>query len=283
MPRFLDTFTGEFVSHSDPRMVPYAILSHTWRSENEGDEQSFNDLTTFQRAVDSECRRVQERAIEELKRPGLEILKPSQLKGAIPSSNNPPSCISTIFSHPRLSDKTKSICKVARTAGYRLLWIDSNCIDKSSSAELSEAINSTCEWYRLADVCYVYLADVSDDEDPTLEDSQFRRSRWHRRGWTLQELIAPERVVFLSATWRFLGTRTGLASTLENITRIDFDILTGRAALNSISVARRMSWAARRETTRVEDRAYSLLGIFGVHISPSTAKGRTRFSVSRRR
>ncbi|EIW51976.1 uncharacterized protein TRAVEDRAFT_86572, partial [Trametes versicolor FP-101664 SS1] len=166
---------------------------------------------------------------------------------------------------------------IAREAGYRLVWIDSCCIDKASSSELSEAINSMFEWYSEADVCYAYLADVPDDEDPRLLDSVFRESRWHRRGWTLQELIAPERVIFLSCTWRFLGTKTGLASTLEQITNVDFAILTGRTTLTSISVAKRMSWAATRWTTRVEDRAYSLLGLFGVHMSPIYGEGANAF------
>lgn len=97
------------------------------------------------------------------------------------------------------------------------------------------------EWYRLSDMCYFYLSDVPDDNKPHDPWSTFRWSRWHRRGWTLQELIAPERVVFLTNTWRFLGTKIGLATTLSNVTRVDVHILTGRATLDSVSVARRMS------------------------------------------
>ncbi|EIW61117.1 uncharacterized protein TRAVEDRAFT_87287, partial [Trametes versicolor FP-101664 SS1] len=173
--------------------------------------------------------------------------------------------------------KIKDACRVARNAGYQLIWIDSGCIDKSSSAELAEAINSMFELYRLADVCYVYLADVPDGDDPRGVDSQFQQSRWHARGWTLQELIAPKNVVFLTQNWAFLGTKAGLASILEQVTRVDVDILVGRAPVHSASVARRMSWAATRETTRVEDEAYSLLGIFDVHLSPIYGEGRNAF------
>lgn len=242
MPRFLNTSTGEFVWIVDPSKERYAILSHTWDDK----EQTYDDIRDLQASVEKLVRETQ---------PSL----PS-------SSTDLPS--TTIFDQPSLFDKIKGVCEVARNAGYTLIWIDACCIDKSNSAELSEAINSMYEWYRLADVCYVYLTDVHDAVDPALPDSAFRRSRWHTRGWTLQELIAPEHVVFLTRGWRFLGTRVGLASTLREITGIDFNILTGVAGLDDISVARRMSWAARRKTSRVEDRAYSLLGIFGVHISP---------------
>lgn len=133
------------------------------------------------------------------------------------------------------------------------------------------------ELYKHADVCYVYLTDVSDGADARNENSEFWRSRWHFRGWTLQELIAPKEVVFLDKNWKFFGTKYGLATTLYRVTGIDFAILTGMAPLDSVSVARRMSWAATRETTRVEDEAYSLLGIFGVHLSPIYGEGRNAF------
>lgn len=133
------------------------------------------------------------------------------------------------------------------------------------------------QWYRLAEVCYVYLADVPDGDKPAARDSAFRASRWRTRGWTLQELIAPKRVVFLTRTWRFLGTKMGFASTLEEITGIDFAILTGTAELESVSVARRMSWAAGRKTKRIEDEAYCLMGLFGVHMATIYGEGRNAF------
>ncbi|KAI0650944.1 heterokaryon incompatibility protein-domain-containing protein [Trametes meyenii] len=221
--RFLDTNTGQFVWVDDPRKERYAILSHTWRSEESGGEQSYEDVRGIQ--VHSSATQAR-----------------------------------------HLSEKIKRICGVARNAGYKLVWIDSCCIDKSSSAELSGALNSMYEWYRHADVCYAHLADVPEGDDPTDERSAFWKSRWHRRGWTLQELVAPRRVVFLTQSWSFLQTKMGLASTLEKITRIDCSVLTGRASLDSVSVSRRLSWAAHRYTTRVEDKAYSLIGIFGVHL-----------------
>lgn len=133
--------------------------------------------------------------------------------------------------------------------------------------------------YRLADRCYVYLADVPDRDGDSGYSGMgaFVRSRWHTRCWTLQELIAPKDVVFLTASWTLLGTKISLVSTLSDVTGIDVGILTGRTPLTSVSVARRMSWAASRESTRIEDEAYSLLGIFGVHLSPIYGEGRNAF------
>ncbi|KAL1948078.1 hypothetical protein VTO73DRAFT_12153 [Trametes versicolor] len=257
MPRFLNTWTGEFELHPDPSEVTYAILSHVWRDSENGGEQSYDDVLKIQAAV-------RKRRFTLLRASKASLTKYRE-RG-------------TIFARPELSDKIKGFCKVARESGFRLAWNDACCIDKTNSAELSEAINSMYEWYRLSDMCYVYLADVSDGDVPTDSSfSSFQESRWHYRGWTLQELIAPERIIFLTRTWNFLGTKMGLAKTLEKITKVDFDILLGRTTLDSVSVARRMSWAAERKTTRVEDRAYSLLGIFGLHMSPIYGEGDNAF------
>ncbi|KAH9851048.1 hypothetical protein C2E23DRAFT_886801 [Lenzites betulinus] len=260
MPRFLDTTTGRYVWIDDPSSVRYAILSHTWRREADGGEQSYTNIRELQTEVDETV-------------PQVIALPPTASSG--PSIESP--CTS-ILDHPRLSAKIKNICKVAREAGYKLVWVDSACIDKTSSAELSEAINSMYEWYRLADVCYAYLADVPDDGvPPTAPTSTFRKSYWHRRGWTLQELIAPGHVVFLTCTWKFLGTKIGLASTLQIITGIQFSILVGRDSVFSISISKRLGWAALRYTTRVEDEAYSLMGLFDVHMPPIYGEGRKAF------
>ncbi|OJT04022.1 Vegetative incompatibility protein HET-E-1 [Trametes pubescens] len=259
MPRFLNTWTGEFEWHPDPSKVTYAILSHVWRELEQGGEQLYADVLRIQMAVKEDR--------EESRSPASNAAEPTAYHEE-----------GTIFAHPGLSNKIKGFCQVARDAGFRLAWNDACCIDKSSSAELSEAINSMYEWYRLSDMCYVYLADVIDRAgEPQYLFPEFCRSKWHRHGWTLQELIAPERIVFMTRTWRLLGTNMGLARTLEEISGVDFDILIGRTTLDSVSVARRMSWAARRETTRVEDRAYSLLGIFGLHMLLIYGEGENAF------
>ncbi|KAI0334531.1 HET-domain-containing protein [Cubamyces sp. BRFM 1775] len=175
------------------------------------------------------------------------------------------------------SAKIREFCRFAKGEGYHWVWIDSCCIDKTSSAELSEAINAMFAWYADAHVCYAYLADVPDDEDPCEPRSRFRRSRWFTRGWTLQELIAPRSLIFLSQRWTIIGTKAGLADTIEQVTGVDRDVLTLKKALHDVSVARRMSWAADRQTTRLEDEAYSLMGIFGVYMPTIYGEGSNAF------
>ena len=146
----------------------------------------------------------------------------------------------------------------ARVDGLPYLWIDTCCIDKRSSAELSEAINSMFAWYRDADVCYVYLADVD-----VLGDLE--ASKWFTRGWTLQELLAPQNLRLFSCSWAQLGTKEMLADQLSRISLIDVSYLTGED-LRTASIAQRMSWASKRTTKRREDMAYCLLGIFDINM-----------------
>ncbi|KAI0469471.1 hypothetical protein F4859DRAFT_486756 [Xylaria cf. heliscus] len=154
------------------------------------------------------------------------------------------------------------------TLTFPCLILKSCCIDKSSSSELSEAINSMFQWYANAHVCYVYLSDVEHLPNATEDEvkSSLANSRWITRGWTLQELIAPPHVVFYSKDWQVCGTRSKFSAILAEITLIDEPYLTGRP-LDDASVAQRMSWAAKRTTSRVEDQAYCLLGIFNVNMS----------------
>ncbi|CDO76714.1 hypothetical protein BN946_scf184796.g8 [Trametes cinnabarina] len=166
----------------------------------------------------------------------------------------------------KASAKIRECCAFALARGYRWLWVDTCCIDKTSSTELSEAINSMYQWYAHAAVCYAYLQDVDEAENPRNMRSQFRQSKWFGRGWTLQELIAPSEVVFVSKRWQAIGTKRILGDVIEEITGIDRNILQHNRPLSSVSIAQRMSWASRRSTTRIEDEAYLLLGIFGVNI-----------------
>ncbi|EIW59843.1 HET-domain-containing protein [Trametes versicolor FP-101664 SS1] len=176
-----------------------------------------------------------------------------------------------------VSDKIRECCALAESHGYEWLWIDTCCIDRSSSAELSEAINSMYEWYAQAQVCYAYLHDVPRIDDFHARDLAIRHSKWFTRGWTLQELIAPRSLLFVAQDWTMIGTKASLASLLEGITGVDADVLTFRRELGDVSVARRMWWASARKTTRIEDEAYCLMGIFGVHIATIYGEGRRAF------
>lgn len=170
--------------------------------------------------------------------------------------------------------KVLGCCKQALLDGWKWAWIDSCCIDKTSSAELSEAINSMFLWYRESQVCYAYLSDVPSIEgrDEHTTKLNLGQSKWFTRGWTLQELLAPEYVIFYDENWTEIGTKASLSDIIEKRTGIK-DLTSWEEAC----VAQKMSWAAYRETTRAEDLAYSLLGIFRVYMPPLYGEGDNAF------
>jgi len=252
--RLLHTRTLRLHSFVDTNVPEYAVLSHTWT----GDEVIYEDLTTERRQVSV---------------------------ADVPNSK---------------CGKAKVIasCERASADGYEYIWIDSCCIDKSSSAELSEAINSMFPWYRAAKTCYAFLVDVNATASDDEIEGEFRESRWFTRGWTLQELIAPVEVEFFNKEWENIGTRSSMTALLADITGIDqrvlirgpgrgddphghFHIENGqddlRGLLRSISVASRMTWAKGRETTRVEDIAYCLMGIFDINMPLLYGEGQRAF------
>jgi len=212
------------------RNVPnYAILSHTWRGDQE---------PTFQHVIN--------------------FTAPESTTENCPSF-----------------DKLYFCGEQAKKDRLQYFWVDTCCIDKSSSAELSEAINSMFKWYQRSSKCYVLLSDVSThlkDDNLAARDSQLRRSRWFTRGWTLQELLAPPVVEFFSREGHLLGSKESLEKTLSEITGIPVSALRG-SHLNFFTINDRMSWAANRQTTREEDTVYSLLGLFDVHIPAIYGEG----------
>lgn len=228
----LNVHTYHLERFPDERSIPpYAILSHTW---TDGKEVQFADMLSYSSGKRDE---------------GLDW------------------------------QKIDFTCQQAIADGFGYAWIDTCCIDKSSSAELSEAINSMFRWYRNASICYVYLADVGEQETGELkgdekfmeasgatQGKQIRESRWFTRGWTLQELIAPRKVIFYDCEWRLLGDQNFLQPDISAATSIPHDVLDGTTPLQSIGIAVKMSWASRRRTTRIEDEAYCLLGIFDINM-----------------
>ncbi|XPS91100.1 hypothetical protein M3J09_000523 [Ascochyta lentis] len=162
--------------------------------------------------------------------------------------------------------------KQAEQDGLQFFWVDTCCIDKSSSAELTEAINSMFQWYHKSAQCYVYMSDVALRGNVTWEQS-FQRSKWFTRGWTLQELLAPKSLHFFAVEGDILGNRTSLLQAIHNVTGVSHGALQGEP-LHHYSMETRFSWAERRETKREEDLAYSLLGIFGIYMPLIYGEGR---------
>ncbi|KAI1322531.1 kinesin light chain [Xylariaceae sp. FL0255] len=169
--------------------------------------------------------------------------------------------------------KIEFCAEQAKQDNLQHFWVDTCCIDKGSSAELQTAISSMFRWYQNAEICYAYLSDVSktgtsraaEDADTTWETA-FRNSRWHSRGWTMQELLAPRTVEFYSREGTLLGDKRSLEPQLREITGIPASALRGTVPLCDFTVAEREAWARHRQTTLDEDLVYCLQGLFDVHM-----------------
>ena len=169
--------------------------------------------------------------------------------------------------------KIEKCCSLAKSRGFDWVWIDTCCIDKKSSAELSEAINSRFRWYAEAGECYAYLSDVRWNKRVDFEAS-FKQSAWFTRGWTLQELLAPSNVIFFDFKWHRIGYKKKLLREISDATGIGVQYLND---MHKASVATKMSWISRRQTSRVEDMAYCLLGLFDVNLPLLYGEGRKAF------
>ncbi|KAJ9133713.1 hypothetical protein NKR23_g10575 [Pleurostoma richardsiae] len=160
------------------------------------------------------------------------------------------------------------------------LWVDTCCIDRSSSADLSEAVNAAWRWFAESAACYVYLSDCSATNDPGSKD--FLRARWFTRSWTLPELLAPRSITFFAENWTQIGvgsmqTDLGVLESVYHVTKIPRDVLTGTLRPWDFCISQRMSWASRRMCSRVEDLAYSLFGLFEVNLPVMYGEGRRAF------
>lgn len=170
-----------------------------------------------------------------------------------------------------------ALCGYVKDRAEQYVWADVCCIDKTSSSELQEAINSMYRWYQHAVVCLVYLEDVDRAEDDVSPEEQFARSQWWTRGWTLQELLAPTSQIFLDCNWKAIGSRCELAEAIERITAIPAKCLGDAKAIQATPVCQRMSWMSTRQTTVMEDLAYCMLGIFDINMTMLYGEGAKAF------
>lgn len=163
----------------------------------------------------------------------------------------------------------QKLCFCARQAAadkLQYFWVDTCCIDKSSSAELSESIRSMFRWYQNAAVCYAFLVDVSTD------GQSFEKSRWFTRGWTLQELVAPKSVRFFNAKGKLLGDKFTLLPKILKATPVPAQALQGYP-ISFFDIHERIDWAKGRHTKVPEDTVYCLLGLCDVHIRLEYGEG----------
>lgn len=237
----------EFYEGGIPR---YAILSHTW--DEPEDEVTFQDMARL-RQSSSKYRysaMIEATDIEIRRKPGME--------------------------------KILFACQQAKEDGLEWAWVDTCCIDKTSSAELDESITSMYRWYEQSTECYAFLSDVPCPLVGDLFASRLRTSRWITRGWTLQELIAPREVTFFGKAWKRLGTRSSYSKVIHDITRVPEQLLRcdPRSPLSDprhYSAAQKMSWAAGRQCKKVEDVAYCLLGLFDIYMPLHYGEGSRAF------
>lgn len=185
--------------------------------------------------------------------------------------------------------KIQMTCRKALEKGIPYAWVDTCCIDKASSAALSEAINSMFRWYKLLSLCFAHLFDLKresvalngEDEDDGQREERLVEDmadcQWFTRGWTLQELIALRKVEFYDSGWQFRGDKELLRQDIARNTGIDVRVLLCSQLLPTIAVDQRMSWASGRETTRVEDRAYCPLGLFDINMTMIYGEGSKAF------
>ncbi|CAK7226851.1 hypothetical protein SBRCBS47491_006368 [Sporothrix bragantina] len=180
--------------------------------------------------------------------------------------------------------KIAATCALARQHGLEWAWIDTCCIDKTNNTELTESINSMFRWYQNAAVCFVHLVDLDSRSQSTPPNSggddvyaRMRGCAWFRRGWTLQELLAPATIEFYDGNWQPIGSKQDLAPLLADITRIPVPAILGEEPLTSYAAAQIMAWASPRITTKVEDEAYCLLGLFDVYMPLIYGEGKRAF------
>jgi len=226
--RLLHTTTLEFHEFDISRAPWFAILSHTWGTQ----EVTFDDMCGKRAAIES--------------RKGFQ--------------------------------KIVGFCKKAREDNLEYGWVDTCCIDKRNSTELSEAINSMYRYYARSWICYIYLSDVETGGDESVLEL-IRDSKWFTRGWTLQELIAPGIRQLFDTNWDPIFPQKGDVDITESLSLaagVPLDLLTGERPPSDYCVAERMSWAAKRETTRGEDKAYCLLGLFDVHMVAIYGEGKRK-------
>jgi hypothetical protein len=252
----------EFV---DETVASYAILSHRW-GQDEVSLQEWNRVQEIEAKMRTITTHVAFRAARHKNDYYHESLREQyheleEEKAAVKRKVG----YSKIVSCVEMARNQKiSIGEEVHSCSF--VWIDTCCIDKTNSAELSEAINSMFRWYRNALVCLVYLADVPTNLGQDEMESKIRKSNWFERGWTLQELLAPQSVKFFNQCWEFLFDKTEKRDLIKEITCIDVHVLLDRDMLDVTGTAKKMSWAASRTTTRKEDLAYCLLGIFDVNM-----------------
>lgn len=248
--RLINVHNYEIREFYEGGIPQYAILSHTWGEPE--DEVTFQDMARLRQSSSEYpySATIQATDIEIRRKPGME--------------------------------KILFACQQAKKDSLEWAWVDTCCIDKTSSAELDESITSMYRWYEQSTECYAFLSDFPYPMVGDMFASRLRTSRWITRGWTLQELIAPREVTFFGKAWERLGTRSSYSKVIHHITGVPEQLLKCDPRSPSsdpchYSAAQKMSWAAGRQCKKVEDVAYCLLGLFDIYMPLHYGEGSRAF------
>lgn len=266
--RFLNTETYELIeSDRAPGNGQYAILSHTWLT-NTTSEVTYDDMKDhFQELKDH----------FEGPRDGQRKEKRKESKHGWQAEGKRAGW-----------QKLTSFCNFAAQYKYDWAWMDTCCINKNNEREVETSVHGMFEFYENSQVCYAYLADVDYSANKDQQKSALKQSRWFTRGWTLQELLAPRTLCFLSKEWKMLVWRNTLTDLpdLHNLVRSN---PAGWIRLRSdkdgtfvpFGLASRLSWSSERQTTEVEDQAYAICGLFDIKMRVRYNEGPSKFTFFR--
>ncbi|KAF2469463.1 uncharacterized protein BDR25DRAFT_167585, partial [Lindgomyces ingoldianus] len=282
--RLIHVDTLELKLFNDSELPEYAILSHTWGNE----EITLQDMLEIEKLKQMSKILTDQAAFTNqttlafdphLMFPAFQLLFNGEYSNAVQEAFTNSE---RWFTGRSGYMKIVKCAEKAKSLGIPYIWVDTCCIDKTSSAELQEAINSMYRYYKNASRCIVYLADAMPF-GPNITHSgrkHFRNvlasSRWVTRGWTLQELIAPQSIRFYAQDWTYLCSKVSCMDELSEVTGIPSAILE-IGDPSQACVAQRMSWASNRSTTRIEDTAYSLMGLFDIQMPMLYGEGEKAF------
>jgi hypothetical protein len=286
--RLIDVNTIELKWFNDDATPEYAILSHTWGTE----EISYLELVWINRmkAFTTPAEAPPSSISSLSSQDGRSSLMLAAMEAMLRGNWNPGASLDSVTGEDLLKrqgySKILNSANEAKMLGFKYIWVDSVCINKESSAELQEAINSMYRWYRDAEVCLVYLDDVwppkygvgESRTGSEVAKHALETSRWRTRGWTLQELVAPIVCRFYFRDWTLLGEKEEYLQELSEATSIPVFVLEDRTLVGEVSIAERMSWASHRQTTRPEDLAYCLLGLFDIQMPLLYGEGAKAFT-----
>ncbi|KAI9693393.1 MAG: hypothetical protein M1820_009322 [Bogoriella megaspora] len=254
--RLLDVETFEIKNFDDnainENLRQCAIISHRW-TDHEIDFQSFQEIFEDETKPDGP-KISRERKEQFLRRPQMQEVQITD---------------NAINKHKKGIQKAAQACSIARENDYggpmRYVWFDTCCINKKDRQEHDHAIRSMFRWYQHSNACYAYLGDVSASDNEVAQSQSVRASEWFKRGWTLQELLAPREIYFFDRRWEYLGTKSSLINDISLATGIERRYLQG--GYSEACIAVKMSWMTGRKTTYKEDIAYCLIGLFDIDMN----------------